>query len=278
MHDLGYGELRVTRDQQWRLSNLLQPLRNMLLAIMFEWGIALQGLHSAHHRAATDAEKTAQTRGLIRKFARQVGKDYLFFPALSPRRWRRTLTANVGQPAAQCVGVSGDLLWALCGCAARRAGPVRTGWFVESLATQTLIIFAIRTRRVPFFRSRPGLVLTLAAFCRCRRGRYAHRVTAGPPTRVHHTAVAVLHRAGPVHNRVPATRRDDEDGVLGRSDAPCRSAPPHPRPRAPHPPPRRPLQPRQPRQPHRPPARRPGPVTHGSPRILAAAAAQPAGR
>jgi fatty acid desaturase len=95
MHDLGYGELRVTRDQQWRLSNLLQPLRNMLLAIMFEWDIALRGLHSAPHRAATDAEKTAQTRGLIRKFARQVGKDYLFFPALSLRRWRRTLTANV---------------------------------------------------------------------------------------------------------------------------------------------------------------------------------------
>jgi Mg2+-importing ATPase len=46
------------------------------------------------------------------------------------------------------------------------AGPVefRTGWFVESLATQTLIIFAIRTRRVPFVRSRPGLALTLAAF------------------------------------------------------------------------------------------------------------------
>ena len=43
------------------------------------------------------------------------------------------------------------------------AGPVefRTGWFVESLATQTLIIFAIRTRRVPFFRSRPSGVLAL---------------------------------------------------------------------------------------------------------------------
>src|SRR6185436_4493477 len=74
MDDLGSGELRVTRDEQWRLSNLLQPLRNMLLAIMFEWGTALQGLHSAHHRAATDAEKTAQTRGLIRKFAGQAGK------------------------------------------------------------------------------------------------------------------------------------------------------------------------------------------------------------
>lgn len=39
----------------------------------------------------------------------------------------------------------------------------RSGWFVESLATQTLVIFAIRTRRVPFFRSRPSLPLTLAA-------------------------------------------------------------------------------------------------------------------
>jgi len=35
----------------------------------------------------------------------------------------------------------------------------RTGWFVESLATQTLIIFAIRTRKVPFFRSRPSTLL-----------------------------------------------------------------------------------------------------------------------
>jgi P-type Mg2+ transporter len=38
------------------------------------------------------------------------------------------------------------------------AGPAlfRSGWFVESLATQSLIIFAIRTRRIPFFRSRPS--------------------------------------------------------------------------------------------------------------------------
>jgi Mg2+-importing ATPase len=45
------------------------------------------------------------------------------------------------------------------------SGPAqfRTGWFVESLATQTLVIFAIRTRRIPFFRSHPSLPLTLAA-------------------------------------------------------------------------------------------------------------------
>jgi P-type Mg2+ transporter len=39
----------------------------------------------------------------------------------------------------------------------------RTGWFVESLATQTLIIFAIRTRKVPFFRSRPSVLLTVTS-------------------------------------------------------------------------------------------------------------------
>lgn len=38
-------------------------------------------------------------------------------------------------------------------------GEFRAGWFIESIATQTLIIFAIRTRRVPFLRSRPSLGL-----------------------------------------------------------------------------------------------------------------------
>ena len=51
------------------------------------------------------------------------------------------------------------MLWVL------HAGPgeFRSGWFVESLATQTLVIFAIRTRRVPFFRSRPSLPLAASA-------------------------------------------------------------------------------------------------------------------
>jgi Cation transporting ATPase, C-terminus len=38
----------------------------------------------------------------------------------------------------------------------------RSGWFVESLATQSLIIFAIRTHRVPFFHSTPSRPLALA--------------------------------------------------------------------------------------------------------------------
>ena len=37
----------------------------------------------------------------------------------------------------------------------------RTGWFVESIATQTLVIYVIRTRRVPFFKSRPSVPMLL---------------------------------------------------------------------------------------------------------------------
>ena len=36
------------------------------------------------------------------------------------------------------------------------AAEFHSGWFVESQATQTLVIYAIRTRRIPFFRSRPA--------------------------------------------------------------------------------------------------------------------------
>ncbi len=37
-----------------------------------------------------------------------------------------------------------------------------TGWFVESLCTQTLVLFVIRTRRSPSYRSRPSVPLLLA--------------------------------------------------------------------------------------------------------------------
>ncbi len=93
--DLGFGVLRVTRDEKWRPSALLQPLRALLLALLFEWGVALHGLYSVQERETTTAGKTAHKTALLRKIARQVGKDYVLFPALSRRRWWRTLGANV---------------------------------------------------------------------------------------------------------------------------------------------------------------------------------------
>jgi len=39
----------------------------------------------------------------------------------------------------------------------------QTAWFLESLATQTLVIFVIRTRRTPFYKSRPSRPLLLSS-------------------------------------------------------------------------------------------------------------------
>jgi Mg2+-importing ATPase len=44
---------------------------------------------------------------------------------------------------------------------AHLASLFQTGWFVESFWTEVLVIFVIRTRRIPFIRSRPGKWLTI---------------------------------------------------------------------------------------------------------------------
>jgi fatty acid desaturase len=93
--DVGFGIIRVTRDQPWRPIHLLQPLQNILLAATFEWGIAIHDLEvprPGDQRAPFF--KRPQTRALITKIARQLAKDYLFFPALGGGRWRRILLGN----------------------------------------------------------------------------------------------------------------------------------------------------------------------------------------
>jgi fatty acid desaturase len=85
--DLGFGVMRVTRDQPWKPRYLLQPLQNLVLAATFEWGIAL-------HDVDLGAERGTPVRALVAKIARQAAKDYVLLPALSRSRWRRTLAAN----------------------------------------------------------------------------------------------------------------------------------------------------------------------------------------
>lgn len=89
--DVGYGLLRVTRDDPWTPRNVLNPVFNTVLAFGFEWGIALQHLElrkvwNPQTRAAT----IERLRELSAKAARQTAKDYLTYPALtalSPWNW-----------------------------------------------------------------------------------------------------------------------------------------------------------------------------------------------
>ena len=95
----------------------------------------------------------------------------------------------------------GVMLWVF------HAGPAlfRSGWFVESLATQTLVIFAIRTRRIPFFRSRPSLPLTLAALAVVAVGAALPATAAGARPRLPAAARRLLRRPGRDGRRLPAS-------------------------------------------------------------------------
>jgi Mg2+-importing ATPase len=45
----------------------------------------------------------------------------------------------------------------------RAAVPIfQTAWFVESLTTQTLVVFVLRTRKTPFYKSKPGKFLVIS--------------------------------------------------------------------------------------------------------------------
>jgi len=102
--DVGYGVLRVTRDESWKPRNLLNLVINAVLALQFEWGIALQHLElrKIGDPETRDAAVVRLTE-LSTKAARQLAKDYAVYPAstaLSPKAGfgstlRANLTANV---------------------------------------------------------------------------------------------------------------------------------------------------------------------------------------
>ncbi|UGT64108.1 fatty acid desaturase family protein [Nocardia asteroides] len=99
--DIGYGLLRVTRDQRWKPFNIGNPVYNLLLQLFFEFGVAVQHLELgkvAAGRFKGDAERAEFERKrqeVLVKVGRQMAKDYVVFPALTGPAWKNTLTANL---------------------------------------------------------------------------------------------------------------------------------------------------------------------------------------
>jgi linoleoyl-CoA desaturase len=96
-NDIGYGILRVAREQKWHPVNIGQPVYNALLATLFQWGVALHDLDLERIRKGEKdpKEMRRQLRQIFRKGRNQVLKDYVVYPALSGRQWKTTLTANM---------------------------------------------------------------------------------------------------------------------------------------------------------------------------------------
>ncbi len=125
-NDVGYGILRVTSDQKWHAANLGQPVYYALLALLFEWGVALHDLDivAVRKREKDPSDLRRQLKGIWRKVRRQVAKDYLIFPLLTgPNFLVHALGQRDRQPRAQPVVQHDHLLRPL----PRRGGEVHRG-------------------------------------------------------------------------------------------------------------------------------------------------------
>jgi NADPH-dependent stearoyl-CoA 9-desaturase len=83
--DIGYGMLRMSEDQRWRPYYLGNPIYAALLAIFFQYGVALHDLEV--ERIAAGETTLAEKRGMLgdiwEKVRGQTLKDYVLFPLLS---------------------------------------------------------------------------------------------------------------------------------------------------------------------------------------------------
>ena len=83
--DLGYEIMRIDPHQKWYPVYLAQPFYNLLLAALFEWGVAS---HDLDFEAIRKGEKSKEQvrrelKGMARKARLQITKDYIVFPVLS---------------------------------------------------------------------------------------------------------------------------------------------------------------------------------------------------
>jgi linoleoyl-CoA desaturase len=97
-NDLGYGIMRVDEDQPWKPRYLVQPLWNFINACIFEYGIAMYDIELGEHlrqKQGVTPELRSRIKQTALQAARQLSKDFVVFPLLSGRSWRRTLAANL---------------------------------------------------------------------------------------------------------------------------------------------------------------------------------------
>jgi linoleoyl-CoA desaturase len=96
--DVGYEIMRIDARQEWHWPYLFQPLYNVLLMALFEWGVAVHDLDfEAIRQGRKDKNQLRdELKAIGAKARRQITKDYLVYPALSGRRgFKSTLLADV---------------------------------------------------------------------------------------------------------------------------------------------------------------------------------------
>jgi NADPH-dependent stearoyl-CoA 9-desaturase len=83
--DLGYEIMRIDPEQPWHPVYLFQPLYNILLAVFFEWGVAVHDLDFEAIRSGEKSKRQVkrELEGIREKARSQIVKDYIAWPLLS---------------------------------------------------------------------------------------------------------------------------------------------------------------------------------------------------
>jgi fatty acid desaturase len=94
--DIGYGILRMDESQRWTPVALGNPLFAVLLALLFEYGVALHDLELERVVTGRQSKEVAveRGRGVLAKVRHQVVKDYVVWPMLSGPGALFTLAGN----------------------------------------------------------------------------------------------------------------------------------------------------------------------------------------
>jgi fatty acid desaturase len=94
--DIGYGVLRMSEDQPWHPYYLGNPLYALLLAIFFQYGVAVHDLELDRVSAgkASLGEKRGMLGAIWHKVRQQTLKDYVLFPLLTGPSAPLTLAGN----------------------------------------------------------------------------------------------------------------------------------------------------------------------------------------
>jgi NADPH-dependent stearoyl-CoA 9-desaturase len=83
--DLGYEIMRIDPHQKWYPFYLLQPIYNIVLMMLFEWGVALHDLDFEAIRSGEKDMKQVrkELKGIGGKARAQIQKDYIAWPLIS---------------------------------------------------------------------------------------------------------------------------------------------------------------------------------------------------
>jgi fatty acid desaturase len=83
--DLGYEIMRIDPNQKWNPIYLAQPFYNVLLAFLFEWGVAVHDLDFEAIRKGEKSQKQVlkELKGIAGKARTQIVKDYIAWPFIS---------------------------------------------------------------------------------------------------------------------------------------------------------------------------------------------------